>query len=1128
MNQDLTVASHANSHINLELSKWLKNFHWEITRGFIDTIESDKISFSSNEIQAPKLDNLQLLKITSLKFRKRHELKDSLSTLYKVLYSLEQPFIYIFRAKQNLAELYIGLFSMNQDEGIATKVKGAYKVMRSTLPGVLPGSQFMEITDQKRPLLNEIFEFNTRQVITGVPTAKESTGNPKNEQNIVAGIERLLDSMGGDDFALVIIAVPVGRKEIAEFSSTVASWHDEVHAISKASLSYTRTHGETKSSSKSWSYSKSEGKSISSGRSWTETPGFGERVEKGFKNFIFGGQSATIQKQEQEGITEQETSAEQEQKQKGTSDQESKGLTREITIKMAAELEDIINRVLLRIQEGSGAGMWKTAIQIMAHNPYTCKKASNIFRGIISGPKSNIDPLRSFPVKQDVQPFMLVNPAFLCYKDHPFGMPYQGLWTYLTTSELAMAADIPLYDLPSLQVEEIVEYGRFQPQVFQSNNSIRLGQLMDRGSKTQTEVRISLNQLNRHCFVSGATGSGKSNTVRTLIRRLWQDHKIPFLVLDPIKSEYNCLKEYIPELDIYTLGHPGSTSFSLNPFSFEPQIGLVTHIDYLKAGFNALLGSYSTMPHILEDILYQVYEKAGWDSTSGKNAKLEKVLTHYRETLDSDTNDLFLPRLADMVPLVGESIAKFFPHQTDYAGSLLGALRARITSLTRGAKGFLLNTRKSIPTQKLLAKPCIIELWPFADNDEKAFVMALILIKLYEYRQSLQFSGQSTSGLQHVLVIEEAHRLLAKTDGGSELTGHGRQKGVEVFADILAEIRSYGQGIIVVDQIPAKLVPDVLKNTDIKIAHRIVAKDDRESLGAAMTLDKNQNLDLAKLVPGQVTVYFEGLSKPLSVMVDLLTDRDVTEIPENVDCSPEQLPVSAEPPNILDIDANIVRNLVYLINGLLIVALADGREPLLATRSAIQDHLLNNLQMKNMNDLQPIMSASLYELSEELQASGLASGMAAYIISLIKHLLKDYLDDKPIDDQIIMLRSESKGMGIIVALSEKVPFDLLDIFLGNYLRWQGVRFFDTVAQALRNSVQGDRYDWQNLYTILFEHVAQATLSIKLSDPAKINLALRFLTRLPSKNQELARLAGLATGVLRSLIQVEQSVIAENL
>ena len=72
-----------------------------------------------------------------------------------------------------------------------------------------------------------------------------------------------------------------------------------------------------------------------------------------------------------------------------------------------------------------------------------------------------------------------------------------------------------------------------------------------------------------------------------------------------------------------------------------------------------------------------------------------------------------------------------------------------------------------------------------------------------------------------------------------------------MFAGLLAEIRAYGEGLIIAEQIPAKLIPDVIKNTAVKIVHRLPARDDREAVGATMNLSPAQSPYLVTLRPGR-------------------------------------------------------------------------------------------------------------------------------------------------------------------------------------------------------------------------------------------------------------------------------------
>ena len=110
-------------------------------------------------------------------------------------------------------------------------------------------------------------------------------------------------------------------------------------------------------------------------------------------------------------------------------------------------------------------------------------------------------------------------------------------------------------------------------------------------------------------------------------------------------------------------------------------------------------------------------------------------------------------------------------------------------------------------------------------------------------------------------------------------------KAVEFFTNMLAEIRAYGQGFIIADQIPNKLAPEALKNTNLKIMHRIVATDDRDSMGGAMNLDDIQKRHVTALGTGRALVYAEKMEQPyhLAVMYDKSREVPPPNSPEESD-----------------------------------------------------------------------------------------------------------------------------------------------------------------------------------------------------------------------------------------------------
>ncbi|MDQ7054302.1 MAG: hypothetical protein Q9P14_15970 [candidate division KSB1 bacterium] len=279
-----------------------------------------------------------------------------------------------------------------------------------------------------------------------------------------------------------------------------------------------------------------------------------------------------------------------------------------------------------------------------------------------------------------------------------------------------------------------------------------------------------------------------------------------------------------------------------------------SHIDHLKAVFFSSFALYPPMPYVLEECLYRVYLNKGWNLITSTNRR--GVCAEAYPTLDDLYN-----QIAPVVERLG--------YEERLAMDIRAALETRINSLRLGAKGLMLNTRQVPDLDRLFRQPTVLELKYVGNEDEKAFLMGLIFMLLYEYREAR--AGQPPADGLHLLVIEEAHRLLRNTDRQRRSDeANTRAEAIEAFSNMLAEIRAYGQGVIIADQIPSHLAPEVLKNTNLKIAHRTVAFDERETLGQAMVCNDKQRLHLARLRAGEAVLYQEGMDAPNLIRVHLL------------------------------------------------------------------------------------------------------------------------------------------------------------------------------------------------------------------------------------------------------------------
>lgn len=520
---------------------------------------------------------------------------------------------------------------------------------------------------------------------------------------------------------------------------------------------------------------------------------------------------------------------------------------------------ELLERQFARLTQGKAQGMWQANVVYFAADRPTLDKMGALLRSLFAGPDSLPDPVRAFAC----------TPGAPARPDDPFQ-------TQLTSAELALLMQPLREEFPGYR---IAPYTRFDVDIsflqgrVQSGPALSIGAVLDGGQPTGAHFAIPRDDFARHGLVAGVTGSGKTNTIFYLLDALWnggQPH-VPWLVIEPAKTEYRHLRAAsIPDLQVFTLGDERYAPFRLNPFEFEigdaeHRIHVQTHIDFLKSVFNAAFILYAPMPYVLETCLHQIYQDKGWDLTSGQNRRLPPG--QGQGGSQPEEQYPVFPTLSDLYNKI-DQVVRALKYEERIEMDVQAGLKARIGSLLLGGKGLMLDAKHSLPLRDLLSRPTALELEGIGNDDEKAFIIGLIMTRIYEYRRVQAMMYDSLPKLQHMLVIEEAHRLLKNVPTEVESEGaNQRGQAVETFANMLSEIRAYGQGVLIAEQIPVKLAPDAIKNTNLKIMHRIVAEDDRQTLGATMNMDEPQMRYAITLAPGQAAVYAEGADRPYLVKV---------------------------------------------------------------------------------------------------------------------------------------------------------------------------------------------------------------------------------------------------------------------
>lgn len=456
--------------------------------------------------------------------------------------------------------------------------------------------------------------------------------------------------------------------------------------------------------------------------------------------------------------------------------------------------------------------------------------------------------------------------------------------TNISTTELAKIFSLPTHSLPGLPVLECAEFGR---NVATNDNEsttreavsseegaknknkqrkISLGKIYHMHQSEQLNVDLSVNSFSSHVFITGSTGSGKSNTIYQILEKLKKTSvyenkkiestdKVKFLVIEPAKGEYKNVfgedeSQYGCDVHVYGTNPKLSNLLRINPFSFPDDIHILEHLDRLVEIFNVCWPMYAAMPAVLKEAVEKSYEDCGWNLTDSTNIY---------------GKDLY-PTFADVTRNI-RTIIDSSEYDAENKGAYKGSLITRLKSLTNGINGQIFTTEGTLE-KDLFDENVIVDLSRVGSTETKSLIMGLLVLKLQEYRMTQE---SMNSPLKHVTVLEEAHNLLKRTSTeqsseSSNLIG----KSVEMLTNAIAEMRTYGEGFIIADQAPGLLDMAVIRNTNTKIIMRLPDLGDRELVGKAANLNDNQIEELAKLPCGVAAVYQNEWVQPVLCEVEYM------------------------------------------------------------------------------------------------------------------------------------------------------------------------------------------------------------------------------------------------------------------
>lgn len=810
------------------------------------------------------ISNVRLYRITEMVYQKGEPVTDKFTTVFNTLSTYNASVFILIDSDGKKTRFYIGVRNNEPDDSPqkrSTVTLGS--TLKQTLIGHFPGVK-IENEDRKtiEVLSNKIAE--TKNVASVSVVGNNKIGKEQSNEQFVQGLEKLALAMSGYPYIGLIVAENQSSQNIQMMRKSYQDLYTKLSPFQKVQYS----ENSSSSTSRSKSFAEMNGKQKAAmiggaavslaGAIGGTVVGSGMLPNMSVAGAMIGGQVAgqlsgfinSLAPTEQITKTKSQTTS---------STMENKSVT---------DMMKLIDELLGKANEYDSYGLWNVAGYFCSDDMSAAEIAASNYRSLMNGENSGreVSAINSwrrnnYPVDlgrfDDLTTYLsrYVHPQFIYGADILVNAS-----TAVSGKELGLHLGLPRSTVPGLPVIEHAEFGK-EVTSYQlvrkvvSNrpeDRITIGRIFDLGQITNKVVELDNKSLNMHTFITGSTGSGKSNTVYQMLTELHQD-KIPFLVVEPAKGEYKDVFGNWPDVNVFSTNPKIAPLVNLNPFKFPDSIHVLEHVDGLVEIFSVCWPMYDAMPAFFKDAILKSYEKIGWDlgSSTFEGDEVEypdfEILAEQLEKLIDDTD-----------------------YSAEVKGNYTGALVTRVKSLTVGLNKFIFTTYQT-PYEKLFDENCILDISRVKSTETKALIMGLMVYILNEYR--VDTKAGNNSGLKHVTVLEEAHNLLKNTSGGeSDLVG----KSVEMITNTIAEIRTYGEGFIIVDQSPSSVDIAAIKNTNTKIVLRTPEANDREAVGRSMGLTPNQVNEIAKLPSGVAVIYQNDWVTPVLAMVD---KADVDETP---------------------------------------------------------------------------------------------------------------------------------------------------------------------------------------------------------------------------------------------------------
>lgn len=774
------------------------------------------------EDQISPEETVAFFDITKLVIEEKDKMVEKLKNVYHLLAYSDKSLALIIHRKHDGCQIGIAVGKCQDSEAAAKMAESLQDAIVGNFPGT-SCSEVLSYTDTEDCIfqaLNEDSFFNDNNISNYNSIAVVSNiASQFSEDYINQGIEKVIDGIvpaENKEYTMVILGEALNNEMLERKKRELYAIYTGLSPYSK------RTENWNVSKSKNWS------KNWNAGLAFIVTLGGG--------------------------------------KNKGESESESSGTSVEINQYAVTHTLEIIEKQMERLEKCEALGIWNIATYVFSPDCQLASEVAHMYMSLTQGnesfyekPSINVWNAQRDDAKtnKDINVLAkyvrrLIHPRF--QKQSGYKEYGAGYWpdevtptSIISGAELALAMNLPKKSVPGLSLIECASFGReILSYDKEYSGDVHIGKIHHMHHNEKKSVDLNKNSLSSHVFITGSTGSGKSNSVYTILKAL----KTTFMVIEPAKGEYKYA--FTDNVQVFGSNPQVSKLLRINPFAFNRGIHVYEHIDRLLDVFNVCWPMYAAMPAVLKDAIIKAYENCGWNLITSTNEK----------------GDIF-PTFVDVCDEI-DSIINSSDYSDENKGNYRGSLKTRLNSLTNGINQ-LIFCNGNLSDKDLFEQNTIIDLSRIGSNENKSLIMGLLVIRLQEYRMS---EAVFNSELRHVTVLEEAHNLLRRatvsiSDEGSNVT----EKSVEMIANAIAEMRTYGEGFIIVDQAPSLLDMSAIRNTNTKIILRLPDKDDRELVGRAANLNDEQIRELARLQRGVAAVYQNEWIEPILCMIDKFNSK---------------------------------------------------------------------------------------------------------------------------------------------------------------------------------------------------------------------------------------------------------------